>query len=254
MFFAEVWAWMAVLDDPRRVEDAVTIRRHRRAITPANEWERQRQLELSEGLAEYSGIAWAGAGRSFLEADIATVGQYSLVRSGCYRIGPAIGLALDALGVMWRDGVADDTDLGELTGANPGDLDGALERVDYPSLMASAQQREDAVAVERARRSAAFAGPLLELPIDGLTFDPRFVEASPMGALYREAWIHADGVEVEAADGLVASCDWKRAFLACPERPRDGESHVSGPGWTATFANGWESHATWTAVEPNPTA
>jgi hypothetical protein len=103
------------------IADALLFRAQRRAATAAA-GELENQLELNEGLAEYTGQRLAGRAdaAAYAAAQLAEhEGDDSFVRSFAYRSGPAYGLLLDRYG-DWRGGLNADSDLGELLAAKAG--------------------------------------------------------------------------------------------------------------------------------------
>lgn len=245
LFYTEVAAWTQAVENPVFLGDAIALRHHRRSKTSPLEWQRQLLLDVTEGLAEYSGVTWAGAGTDYLRTKVSASREHSLVRAGGYLTGPAMGLALDTAIPNWRSHVQLGVDLGDLAGAAPTDLASALARHGYEEILSDLAAGEAAQAVDRERRREAFCGPLLRFSIHGITFDPRRVEASPLGTCYVEAATSSAEFHLQAHDGLVVTSDFQHAYVPCPKCPEPDSRRLSGPGWNAELTTGWEQVAVW---------
>lgn len=234
------------------IADALVFRQWRRSLAP-DAARLENQLELNEGLAEYTGqklsgrpdlVAYLVKGLARREKDP------SYVRSFAYGSGPAYGLLLDRYDPNWRRKAAQSGDLGALLGsaartktaANPR----AQARVVGRRYSAEAVLAEEATLdAERKRVSAQWRrklieqrGPRLEFVKNSISFNPNTVfPLPPEGSVYPtlrvvDAW----GV-LEVADGALIAADWKAVQLPGPARVIGRQ--VSGPGWTLDLAEGW---------------
>jgi hypothetical protein len=166
-------------DRKQAVEDALLFRLRRRALFPKAAEEEQ-ELELNEGLAEYTGYKLRGtADAATVEAVMKKLGSaesdVAFSRSFAYVSGPAYGMLLDLAGVPWRKNLTSKSDLGDLLGKTYG--------VSLPAYAsATAEQRStlyDGVALrwsetkQEEQRKAILdgykkrlvAGPVLTLPV-----------------------------------------------------------------------------------------
>src|SRR5713226_2210476 len=101
----------------RAIADALLFRAYRRAIFPQAASE-ECEMELHEGLAEYTGVKLSGStnlAQYVVDKNLkeATSNQ-TFVRSFAYATGPAYGILLDGTGTNWRKGLKKDDDLGLL--------------------------------------------------------------------------------------------------------------------------------------------
>jgi hypothetical protein len=224
------------------IADALHFRGLRRA-TFKEAAKEEGELEMSEGLAEYTGTAMAEpslAVRSRRVAKNLRVAERNptLVRSFAYASGPVYGVLLDAADARWRKSLKKNDDLGALlsrayhvaasASVGPGHYDAVA--------LAASEQRRDAERQARLRAfEARFLGDsTLVLPLAqmNMQFDPNQAAAFPgHGTVYpaihlTDAW---GAIDVTRGGALVTS-DWKTMIV--PRPPSDD--------FTLTLADGWE--------------
>lgn len=238
-----------------RIADALAFRAQRRQLAPSAAAD-EADLEINEGLAEYTGVRIGLAGDEarrayavyalarFLEAP-------SFVRSFAYASGPAYGLLLDDADPDWRGRLDADADLGHLlaaaTGIEPAAATAAADvhrraaRHDADGSLRAAE-----VARERGRQARLVAwraslvdGPVLLLPLSrpGSQFNPQTLAAlDELGTVYPDLRLTDGWGELLVEDGAaLVHADRKRASVALPD---GGDGHV-GPGWRLQLAPGW---------------
>jgi hypothetical protein len=237
----------------RALGDALAFRRARRERFP-DAAAAERALELTEGLAEYTGVVLAGespeARRALAHRRLAILDTTENVeRNFAYRTVPAWGLLLDELAVEWRRELSPELDLGDLVARR---LGGAARGGGSPRTRAAGygyaavRKAEDRRAAARAERLALLerrfrTGPVLELPLGQIqiSFDPGKVETlEGSGTIYgmlrlSDRW----GVLVcDASGGLIAS-DYRRAVVPAPSDTAG--RRLTGPGWVLELLPGW---------------
>jgi len=260
------------------IRDALLFRRARRALIPGAA-ERERALEMNEGLAEYTGMALRGTAITDTLAVLAdrivarATSLPSYARSWAYQSGPAWGLLLDQLAgrdagpQSWRGGLQQRDDLAELAGAllrdpPPDTADPAGVRAllaaaekaartwDGEALRSSEVARNDVRQAELARWHALLVeGPLLELPLSGAmnyTFDPNaVVSLEGAGTVYPTFTLTDSWGSLKAESGALMAADHGRTFVAAPtavDASRAADSltdELHGPGWTLKLSAGW---------------
>jgi hypothetical protein len=264
---ARVWTrleWRALTeallrDGPARrqaISDALAIRamRHRLSHSAAEE---ERQLELNEGLAEYTGFVLSGLPRSALADRVAVqMAQYepqeSFVRSFGYATGPAYALLLDASGSRWRTNLTSASSLPAMVAAayriTASDVDSAalVARYGANRMIADETSRESRRLAQEAEMRAKFLdGPTLTLPVASrfsFSFDPNGVTVLPgIGTVYQASRITDEWGSLDVNRGGVlmlrnAEGHITGVVLAAPVIA--GES-ITGDGWKLTPVSGW---------------
>jgi hypothetical protein len=233
----------------RAMIDALAARRARRAASPGSAATEQ-PLELSEGLAEFTGItlvAAPGERASLVRARLSRLDtEGSLVRSFPYATGAAWALLLDLIDDGWRAYLRPDTDLAimaaEAMRINPDTLDLGDARFAPYGLREIRADEEGREVVRLARQDSLRAryvtGPTLRLPLAemNMSFNPNNVEPLPdAGTVYRpfrlsDRW----GVLDADSSGALVNTTFSEARVATP-----GPGGTSGPGWKVTLKPGW---------------
>lgn len=232
----------------RAIADALAFREFRRWTDTGPEAERQ--LEMNEGLAEYTGQKLSG--RADPEAHVAAVlarmekGQ-SFSRSFAYGTGPAYGLLLDRYAPRWRDRLKASDDLGLLLQRAVGArrLGGAVNvtaaQLRYGGEAVFAEEYR--IQAERERAQADWTARLVTGPVVRLrfaqmnfAFDPNGVFPLPgHGTVYPSARI-ADAWGVLTVEGGGALIDANYAGVSVPAGQPGA---TSGPGWRLELSPGW---------------
>jgi hypothetical protein len=251
----------------RAVRDAVAFHARRSRAATAVERERERALELVEGLPEYS--AWRLSGAT--AGDVAVVlrapepeGQ-SFVRRFAYLTGPAYGFLLDREG-SWRGRLTVRSDLATMLREGTDTAGAEVGARTYGVDSVRRQERARWVARERELthlRAAFVSGPTLRLRPRSmrLTFDPRV--QSSLGAagtvMGNLTWKGDDGAVLTASSGGLVSPDW--AELRVPlggvkiaPGPVTARTDWSGDGWQLTLPAGWVFTADSGSVVATPPA
>ncbi|HEX8898583.1 MAG TPA: hypothetical protein VF751_07795 [Chthoniobacterales bacterium] len=236
------------------VKDAALFRARRRELFPeaANA---ERDLELNEGLAEYTGAKLSGSpdlagfvvGDELKEAPT----KKTFVRSFAYATGPAYGLLLDDTGGGWRQVVRSRRDLAELllerTGTTlPEKIEAAANECapKYGSAELAAnedrreQNRRDLVKSYRAR---LIDGPTLLIPLQkmNMQFDPgNLVPLDSLGTVYPNIRIVDNwGILTVSKGGALLSADFSRVTVPAPAKIVP--PLIEGDGWTLRLNSGW---------------
>lgn len=229
------------------IRDAIHFRAGRRALEPLASAS-ENELELNEGLAEYTGVVLAAAtdhAAGVRRALAAAEGQDSFVRSFAYASGPAYGLLLDRFAPGWRHQLDERSDLAKIlaTSAGMGRL-GTMPRaseVKYDG--ASIRRQESARAAKRSRDAATWTARL----VDGRTLRLEFVhmriEFNPnnlfplpgVGTVYPTLKILDDWGVLTVRGGALIDDDWTAVRVQAPESPDVLET----PEWTLALSPNW---------------
>ncbi|HKG94565.1 MAG TPA: hypothetical protein VKA84_21810 [Gemmatimonadaceae bacterium] len=261
----------------RAAEDALTFRARRYAAALPQERERERALDVSEGLPEYTAWRLTRGTAAELAASIraGSGSDRSWVRSFPYQTGPAYGVLLDALaGDGWRRQARDTArreslDLQRLLAASlgapaAGRLDAWLCAAGDSAALARSAERagrdygleevraaEDARWADRERTIAELRArfvddPTLRLRPGGgvsVSFDPG--RQTPLGAagtvMGGLIWKGEDGAELLAPNGALVAAAWNELRIPLPDSAA-GPPLAEGPlpdrrSWKG--AGGW---------------
>jgi hypothetical protein len=241
------------------IKDALLFRAYRRSLFP-NSSQTENNLELNEGLAEYTGIKLSSETIEELavRADQAIRDSRStptFARSFAYVSGPAYGALLDMARTPWRRRIAAEGDLGRALAA--------AHRISFPQpdekavqASASRYQGDEVVAVEKRRdekrqrdlaaaRRRFIEGPVLALPVTSnvkYSFDPNnVVSIDAANTLYPTLRLVDEWGILEAADGAWVMRNESGAFTRAQlEAPTSLSARpLTGKGWTLELKEGW---------------
>ena len=233
----------------RAVSDALLFRRHRRELFP-NAASSERMLELSEGLAEYTGVAvgepdqtsahWYAISRL---ADPSS--SQSLVRSFAYTSGPAYGLLLDEERPGWRKELSAHSDLSSLLESTSLAVSISLEEratvYGAASIRIQEIERKEKSDLLKAKyRAALVTGTTLTLPIldkMNFSFDPGELTPLAEGMVYPTLHASDEWGSIEVTQGALVSFQKHFLRVAGPANGVDGT--FTGPGWMLKLAPGW---------------
>jgi hypothetical protein len=238
----------------RALEDALLFRARRRALFPSAAAE-EREMEMHEGLAEYTGVRLSGSpdpARFVINFNLAEEARReSFVRSFAYASGPAYGLLLDEAAPGWTRRLKKDDDLAEvlrksLRLARPrddeGEAAGRARVYGGEELSASERGREEGRRrLVEGYRARLVEGPVLTIPLRRMrmSFDPgNLVPLEGLGTVYPnirvvDAW----GVLTVTRGGALMNQTYSGLTVPAPsdttQRPLRGE------GWTLELDDGW---------------
>jgi hypothetical protein len=210
--------------DGDSLNDALAFRAKRLSLFPHAAKE-ERELEFREGLAEYTGTAFAEPSLKkriphLIDALRKAEKKPSFVRSFAYASGPAWGAILEMNDSEWTRHV--EPALSRLEPAGEPVL--RPEKYGGAELLASEKSREEKKqAVLREFRARFIDGPVLVLPLRKFSFEMNPNEATPFesfGTVFptltlRDSW----GTIVVKRGGALISSDWTR--LTVPFPPND---------------------------------
>jgi hypothetical protein len=225
--------------------DALVFHRHRLAAAHPSEASREHELEIWEGLPEYT--AWRVTGAT--PAEVASharnlPAEAAWARSFAYFSGPAYGFLLDALRPGWPAEALRQRDLQALLEAAVADLRGSAYSLGEVMRVEADREARHRERVERLRH-AYTSGPLLRLPLNGkaFSFNPQDVVSLDDGAHRGNlSWRNDDGSFLDAPGGALVPKDFSEIRLVCAHRP-EAPGTTSGDGWTLRLTEGWRVDA-----------
>lgn len=234
--------------------DAVVFRMRRRELFPEAA-KNERDLELNEGLAEYSGVKLSGNPdlAQFVVRNELTEAprQKTFVHSFAYGTGPAYGLLLDDTGADWRRAVHQRPDLAELLMQRaaipmPPNIAAAANEIagKYGGVVLAAEEdrREQAQRdLVKSYRSKLIDGPVLIVPLHkmNMQFDPgNLVPLDSLGTVYPNIRIVDEwGILTVTNGGALMSSDFSQIVVPAPRNT--AQPVINGKGWELRLNPGW---------------
>jgi hypothetical protein len=233
----------ALNGDRQAVRDALAFRARRRSLVP-DAAKSERELEMHEGLAEYTGAAFA-------EPDVHKRVPHlvsklrdaestpTFVRSFAYASGPAWGTLLEMKRPRWTRAVHASDDFGVLVGEAwhvraAADPDARATQYDGVALLVSERERDTRKqAMLRDFRARFVDGPHLTIPLQHMSFqfDPNASQPfEGYGTVYPAMTLRDDwgSIDVRHGGALIAS-DWMS--LVVPASPGDDYVLTPADGW-----------------------
>jgi hypothetical protein len=238
----------------RAVSDALLFRARRRSLFTRAAAE-EREMEMHEGLAEYTGVRLSGSpdpARFVIDVNLSEESRReSFVRAFAYASGPAYGLLLDGAAPGWTRRLRKGDDLSELlrqrlrlaqTHDDEAEASKRARVYGGDELKVSEGRREE----ERRRlvadyRARLVKGPLLSLPLRNMrmSFDPgNLVPLEGLGTVYPnirvvDVW----GVLTVAHGGALLNKSFSAVNVPAPS---DADARpIRGDGWTLELNEGW---------------
>jgi hypothetical protein len=267
---ARIWirlewrALAAALDDPEPLastglRDALIFRAYRRSLFEGAA-RQERELELNEGLAEYTGIKLSGADdEEQRRRALMQLRMYDritpLVSSFAYASGPAYGRLLDEAKPGWPRRMRKKTDYGTMLRKAigydlPRDLETeALERARayaFETLLAEEGERADVRQQMLDEFHLRFdEGPVLVIDLEAssrYSFNPHDVHAfEGIGTVYGTLRLSSSFGILDVTSGGALMREDRRGFRhVYVPAPADPDARpLAGDGWTLQLAPGW---------------
>ncbi|MEO7275898.1 MAG: hypothetical protein ABIX28_15055 [Vicinamibacterales bacterium] len=232
------------------VGDALTFR-HARHMLWVAAGDNERAIEITEGLAAYTGTAAAAASAddavaSALDLLISGETGESFVRTFAYVSGPAYGVLLDASSPGWRQRIHGTDDYAALlasalTVQPTTDATASAARYGGAEIRAAEQQREQ----QRQERLADLRRQFVDGPVfllrgggHGMSNSMGAVVIPDIGTVFFGPYRHnADSGTLEAEKGVLLESNGSVRRVPGPVRKDD--TTVAGNGWTFTAKPGW---------------
>ena len=256
----ELEALTKALQSPSRpirkmhLANALTFRKYRHALYP-DAATAENQLELNEGLAEYTGLIISNRpkaqGVAHLTGSIhAFLSNPTFVRSFAYQTVPVYGYLLSGLDKDWNKSTRVDTHLTDFFIAAfgitlPADLKNAALTVAEEYNAQTIIQEETVRDEERKRIMAAYKKVLVELPHleirfenMRISFDPRnLMPLEDKGTVYPNITVTDKWGVLKVNKQALMSPNWDRISVT-PPTSIEG-SYVEGDGWTLELSEGY---------------
>jgi hypothetical protein len=235
------------------VRAALSFRYQRYGASPQAE-ESERELELVEGLAEYTGLKLCGkkddATRRMLAGRLKQrENAESYSRSFAYDTAPAYGLMLDELDPTWRTTLKGNWDLTGIVARKVGPL---VKQAELGALAKQyggdelkvretrlTQKRE---AVRDELRERLVTGPVLTLTLRNpqVEFNPsNLIALGDEGTVYPTMKVIDEWGVLTVTSGGALMKDW--ATVRVPVPTKVGAALVEGEGWSLKLNAGWKT-------------
>ena len=235
------------------IADALLFRAYRRAVFPQAASE-EREMEMHEGLAEYTGVRLSGSpnlNQYVVDKDLKEAAQkQTFVRSFAYASGPAYGILLDETNTNWRKNLKKEDDLGSLLQKRlsiklPQNIEQAAElrakNYDSDKLRAFETERENNRQKLLAEyRAKLVDGAVLELPILKMSMQMNpgtLVPLEPIGTVYPDIRIVDAWGILTVTKGALIKSDFSKIYVSAPSSL--SAPSIQGDGWTLELNAGW---------------
>lgn len=229
------------------IRDALLFRSWRRRETHGAA-DPENQLELNEGLAEYTGRKLSGQSAVAIAAALAEAEEHtSFARNFAYASGPAYGYLLDLYSTRWRGHLTADSNLAFMLAAAadislPTEIGRSAQEAGARYGLAEVDKEERAAAYEHALQATRWtrqlvSGPVLHFRFSRmkLQFNPNNVfPLPPYGTVYPTLQVIDTWGTLKVEHG--ALIDEKGSGVTV-SAPRQGAKN--GEGWTLELNPGW---------------
>jgi hypothetical protein len=243
----------------KAIEDALIFRARRRQLFP-QALASENELELNEGLAEYTGVKLRGtsdadSGKYFAAELKAFESRPTFVRSFAYATGPAYGLLLDRVNASWRQQIKGGRDMAALLAKAlridlPGNLQPEAERraknLDCTSLFAAETEREARRQKRVGDYRARFVdGAVLTIALTGemrYSFNPNNLEVlDEANTVFPNLRVSDAWGILNVTNGAVLTREGGRVVKVTVVAPANSQaSPLQGDGWTLELKSGWK--------------
>ena len=236
------------------IADALLFRAYRRTLFP-NAASEEREMEMHEGLAEYTGVKLSGSpnlNQYVVETNLKEASnRQTFVRSFAYASIPAYGVLLDETKVKWRKKLKKEDDLGSLLQKKlsitlPQNIKQTAElrakNYDGDRLQAFETERENnrqkLLAEYRAR---LVDGAVLAIPLQkmNMQFNPgNLLPLDSLGTVYPDIRIvDVWGILTVSKGGALMNPTFSKIYVSAPGNL--SASPMQGDGWTLELNAGW---------------
>jgi hypothetical protein len=232
------------------IRDALAFRRERRTLYPGSA-EKERALEINEGIASYTGVAAAADSEAdqiagALDALAGAETGESFVRTFAYFTGPAYGLLLDGSSRDWRQRIRKTDDLAALLAAAStvqpaADAAASAARYGGAEIRAAEEQRERGRTERLVELRRQFVdGPVLVIrgAGSGIFNSMGAVVIPDVGTVFFGPYSHnTDSGRLAAEKGVLLESGGNVRRVPAPARRDD--TTLEGDGWTFTVKPGF---------------
>ncbi len=248
----------AVMDETGKrkgyLRDALVFRNYRRALYPGKAKE-ENELEIQEGLAEYTGHKLCSKSDEEFAKYVLKVkdniwNNQTYVRSFAYSSGSLYGKILDRGKDGWRTSITPSGDLGAIMQESfgvvlPENLEKAYNklknRYNYEEIYrfeADREEKRQMILTGYRNRFTRDTILMLDVPNPKVMFDPRtLIPLDTLGTVYPTIKIIADWGILQVNEG---GClfDWRKAIVSGKAMKKEN-NRLTGDGWEIELAENW---------------
>ncbi len=236
------------------IADALLFRTYRRTIFP-NAATEEREMEMHEGLAEYTGVKLSRNStlkQYVVETDLKEAAtKQTFVRSFAYASGPSYGILLDAAKSDWRKNLKKEDDLGsllqkklsiKLLPASKQSAELRAKNYDGDTLQAFETERENRrLKIQAEYRAKLVDGAVLMIPLQqmNMQFNPgNLLPLDSLGTVYPDIRIVDVWGILTVTKGALLNPTFSGIYVSAPDI--SGTSPIQGDGWTLELNAGWK--------------
>ncbi|WP_449387165.1 hypothetical protein [Chryseobacterium lineare] len=233
-------------EQKKHLSNALMFRKHRNVLFPGSD-DIENQLELNEGIAEYTGFAMSGRNKEQIKQHFISdldnfIANPTYVRSFAYVTTPIYGYFVSFKNKNWNREISAKTNLTDffiekLNIKIPDDVksipDKVIEEYDGLSIIAQEKLRDEKIQAKIAEYKARFVEkPHFEITFEkmNISFDPRnILSLEDEGTVYPNVRITDNWGILEVSKAALISPDWSRISIDIPEKING--STIEGDGW-----------------------
>jgi len=227
--------------------NAFIFRKYRNTLFPESATV-ENQLELNEGIAEYTGFIISGrskeqAKKHFISSIDSFFSNPTYVRSFAYHTVPVYGYLLSLKNNFWNQEISANTDITDFLIKKfdiniPVNLKAAAEKnsdhYNGIQILKEEQIRENKIKKQIIEyQSKLIDQPHLEINFEkmNVSFDPRnILPVADKGTVYPNIRVTDNWGILEVKNGALMSPDWSKISVSTPTKTE--EQKVEGDGWT----------------------
>jgi len=242
----------AVLSDSKKEQkehltNALIFRKYRNSLFPESATI-ENQLELNEGLAEYTGFMISGRNKAqtkehFVVTTNAFLKNPTYVRSFAYSTIPVYGYLLSQKDKYWNQKIKGDTNLTDFFIQDfgikiPNNLKASVDKI-ASNYNGAAIFSEEKIRDEKIKKLIAgykskfIEQPHLEIKFEkmNVSFDPRnIIPIEDKGTVYPQIRVTDNWGILEVTKGALMSPNWDKISVSAPVKIND--ELIEGEGWT----------------------
>ncbi|MEY8760559.1 hypothetical protein [Chryseobacterium tongliaoense] len=234
-------------EQEKHLTNAFIFRKYRNAVFPGSN-DIENQLELNEGLAEYTGFIISNRNKEqtkqhFINSVNTFIKNPTYVRSFAYNTTPMYGYLLSRKDKYWNQKISAESNLTDFFIENlsikiPTDLKASVEKIlktyNGELIIQEEQSREEKIKIKIAEYKSKFIEqPHFEIGFEkmNISFDPRnILPIEDKGTVYPNMRVTDNWGILEVNNGALMFPDWSKMSISIPTKIND--QLIEGNGWS----------------------